>query len=68
MEINQLQKLLNSIVNERSEFMVLLGKDRYENVVSEIREVLIRNGLDEIKSSHLINHLGRIFQLERTRL
>lgn len=68
MEINQLKKLLDSIENERNEFMALLGKDRYENVVSEIREVLIRNGLDEIKSSYLINHLDRIFQLERTRL
>lgn len=66
--IANLEKHIDTIKHGQKELQILLGKDRYESVVSELKEVLERNGLDEIKSAYLINHLNQIYQLERIRL
>lgn len=61
----EIEKLLNKNKFEMRELQIQLGKDRYESVVNEIREVLVRNGLNEFNSFQLLNHLSDIFRVER---
>lgn len=63
--LESIEKCINSIRFDEKELKMLVGKDRYETIVKEIKEVFSRNGLDEIKSALFIHHLNQIYQLEQ---
>ncbi len=63
--MEQLEQALCSIKHAKQELQIALGRDRYEKVVEEIKEVLLRNDLNEYQAHELFNHLSDIYRLER---